>query len=184
MYFNFRIKVPVFLGRIYLWILLRYKKIRYGYEFRYILLNHGRYVIVDSADYDQLMKHNWSVTFFTEYATRIEKSKTIYMHNQIMQPQSGLIIDHKDHNGLNNSRANLRLATKSQNSCNRRKRPLCTSKYKGVYIDKKTRKFKAALTCKGQRMHLGYFDTEIDAARAYDAAAKLYHGDFASLNFP
>jgi hypothetical protein len=183
MYFNFRIKVPVFLVHIYLWLLLRYKEIRYNGKLRYILLNQGRYVIVDLADYERLSKHNWSVTNFTTYAVRVEKGKTIYMHNQIMQLQPGLIVDHKDHDGLNNTRANLRPATKSQNCCNRRKMQGGTSKYIGVYVDKKSRRFKAAITCQGRRMHLGYFDSETDAARAYDNAAKELHKDFATLNF-
>ena len=184
MYFNFCIKVPIFLARIYLWILLRYKKFRFGSKLNYIPLKQGRFVIVDSADYEKLIKHNWTATIVTVYAVRIEKGKTIYMHNEIMQPQAGLIIDHKDHNGLNNSRVNLRLATRSQNSCNRKKRAGCSSKYIGVSMDKKTGKWQAAIMIEGTRIFLGNFDNEIAAAMAYDKAAILYHKEFASLNFP
>jgi hypothetical protein len=183
-YISLKIPIPSFIMRICIWFLLRYKKFRSGRQFRCIPLNQGKYVIVDAADYDQLIKHKWSVTMFTEYATRIEKGKTIYMHNQIARPQPGFIIDHQDHDGLNNSRANLRMATRSQNCCNRKKRKGCSSKYKGVYIDKKSRRFKAAIRCRNLRLHLGYFDTEVEAAKAYDAAAKLHHDKFAVLNFP
>lgn len=184
MYFNFRIKVPVFLGHICLWLLLRYKKIRYGYEFKYILLNQGRYVIVDSADYEELMKHNWTVRISPEYAVRIEKGKAIYMHRQIMRPEAGLIVDHKDRNSLNNSRTNLRVGTMSQNSCNRGKKQGCTSKYRGVYFFKREGKWMAVIKFEGKSTFLGSFDNEIDAAKAYDTAARKYHGEFASLNFP
>ena len=101
-----------------------------------------------------------------------------------MQPQAGLVIDHIDRNGLDNSRANLRPATRSQNCCNRKKKPGCASKYKGVHINKKLGKWRAAIMFEGNRIFLGDFNTEIDAAQAYDAAAKLYHKEFASLNFP
>ncbi len=184
MYFNFTIRVPVFLGRIYLWILLRYKKLRFGHELKYILLNGGRYAIVDLADYENLIRHKWHVKISPEYAMCTERGKIIHMHNEIMQPKPGLIVDHIDHNGLNNSRANLRAATRSQNRCNRKKKKGCTSKYMGVSFFKKTGQWIAAIMFEGKRIYLGLFDNEIDAARAYDVAAKLYHKEFASLNFP
>jgi len=184
MYFNFRVKVPVFLAHICLWILLRYKKIRYGDELKYILLKQGSYVIVDATDYEELMKHNWTARISPAYAVRIEKGKNIYMHREIMQPEAGLIVDHKDRNGLNNSRANLRVGTMSQNSCNRKKKQGCSSKYRGVSFFKREGKWGAAITFEGKHIFLGSFDNEIDAAKAYDAVARKYHGEFALLNFP
>jgi len=184
MYFNFCIKVPVFLARICLWILLRYKKIRYGCEFRYIPLNQGRFVIVDLADYEKLIKYEWRVRVFPEYVLRKENGKTIYMHNEIMQPPSGFIVDHKDHSGLNNTRENLRIATRSQNTCNNKKTRGRTSKYKGVYFDEKRGRYRAYIMANGKRIDLGRYDNEIDAAKAYDKAAKELHGEFAVFNFP
>ncbi len=185
MHFNFSVKVPLFLGRFCLWIYLYYKKIRYGCSFRYILLNNGRFAIVDAADYDKLMQYKWRILSPPEYAVhQVTGRKFIYMHNEIMQPPAGLIVDHKDHCGLNNTRENLRIATWAQNSYNKRKKEGCTSKYKGVHWDKEKGKYRASIRANGKQIHLGYFDNEEDAARAYDKAAKELHGEFAVLNFP
>jgi hypothetical protein len=180
---NLSIPIPKIIMNLVLWILLRYKKFRFGSEFRYILLNQGRFVIVDSADYEKLIQHNWTVRMTPVYVARTEKGKTIYMHNEVMQPQSGFIVDHKDHNSLNNSRTNLRMGTISQNNCNRKKRQGCTSKYKGVHFHKRSGKWMASIKSENKRIFLGQFDNEEDAARVYDEAAKVYHGEFAVLNF-
>ncbi|MBU1261119.1 MAG: HNH endonuclease [Planctomycetes bacterium] len=182
MYFNFRIRVPVFLARFFLWIYLQYQKIRYGRRFGYIPLNNGRFAIVDSADYENLMKYKWHMRSSSEYAVRIEKRKRIYMHNEIMRPSAGLMVDHKDHDSLNNTRWNLRIATKAQNSYNQKKRVGRTSKHKGVYLDRRGY-WRAKIRCDGKVIYLGCHKKEEDAAKAYDKAARKYHGDFAVLNF-
>ncbi|MGA2916774.1 MAG: HNH endonuclease [Sedimentisphaerales bacterium] len=183
MYFNFSIKVPVFLARIFLEIYLLYKKIRYGSNFKYIILPKGRCAIVDTKDYAKLIQHKWSVKIAPAYAVRKEKGKIIYMHNEIMQPGPAFIVDHKDHNTLNNSRENLRLATKSQNISNRKKKKGCSSKYKGVSYRREKRKWEAYICYNGTDKHLGNFENEEAAAKAYDKAAKEYFGEFAVVNF-
>lgn len=184
MYFNFSVKIPLFLARFFLWLYFRYEKIRHGRLLAYIPLNNGRFVIVDATDYDKLMKYKWRILSPPEYALRKENGKTIYMHNEIMEPPAGLVVDHTDHSGLNNTRENLRIATRAQNSCNQKKKQGCTSKYKGVYFNKERGIYRAAIMANGKRIELGYFEKEIDAARAYDEAAKELHKDFAVLNFP
>ena len=79
---------------------------------------------------------------------------------------------------------NLRLCTQAQNIYNALPRLNCTSKYKGVYRNKKTNRYHAAIQHKGKKFYLGSFKNEIDAAKAYDKKAKELFGEFAYLNFP
>jgi hypothetical protein len=185
--FYLPIPYPAFIARLCIRLMLRYKKIRFGYELKYIELTKGKYAIVSLEDYEKINQHNWRALRSpqTFYAVRSEKGKTIYMHNEITQPPPDRMVDHIDHNGLNNSRPNLQLATRSQNACNRRKRDSkCTSKYKGVWFNKREGKWMSVIKVDGKRIFLGYFNNELGAAKAYDKAAKLYHGNFAVLNFP
>jgi len=94
----------------------------------------------------------------------------------------GFVIDHINHNGLDNRNANLRLATFAQNARNSRRRRN-RSGYKGVCFTKDKGKYRAVIWHDNTRIHLGYFDSSISAALEYDRAAKKYHGDFAVLNF-
>jgi hypothetical protein len=100
-----------------------------------------------------------------------------------MQAERGEQIDHKNGNGLDNRRDNLRKATATENNRNRMKlRAPCASKYKGVW--RHYDKWGAAIWDKGKSIKLGRFDTEAKAAEAYDAAARRLHGEFARVNFP
>ena len=109
------------------------------------------------------------------------------MHHAILgKPSSGLMIDHKDGNGLNNTRANLRVVTRQQNDWNRgftwnTPKKTKTSKFKGVSL--KEGKWRAQIFFKG-KIHLGTFNTAEEAAKIYDVAACYYFGSFARLNFP
>ncbi len=102
-----------------------------------------------------------------------------------MNPPKGMVVDHINCDGLDNRRANLRLATRQQNKCNTRPSSTgATSKYKGVFWGKDRKKWRSRVTFKGKMVDLGSFDSEIEAAKARDAVAKKYHGQFAWLNFP
>jgi hypothetical protein len=103
-----------------------------------------------------------------------------------MNARDGELIDHRNGNSLDYRRANLRPATRSQNSYNRQKTKsnLSTSKYRGVTYFPRTGRWLSRIKYRGKSIYLGYFETEIDAAKAYDELAKKYHKDFARLNFP
>ena len=106
------------------------------------------------------------------------------MHRQIIHIPQGMVSDHINRKTLDNRKQNLRPATISQNLCNRPKRKAKTrSKYKGLEWDKIQRKWKARIQFNNRKIYLGSFNSEIDAAKAYDSAAKKYHGDFAATNF-
>ena len=150
-----------------------------------IPLTQGRFAIVDADDYDQLSQYKWYAikTPKTYYAARSSKRKNIRMHRLITSAPKGLFVDHIKHNGLDNRKTNLRLCTRRQN--NRNRRPCNkTSKYKGVCWNKHAKKFMASISIDGKNKTLGYFDDQVDAAKAYDKAAKKLFGEFAYLNFP
>ena len=102
----------------------------------------------------------------------------------IMNAPRGIFVDHKNGHSLDNCRSNLRLATRSQNMCNRPKiKSKTLSRFIGVSVDKRNGHYTSKIQIHGKGIYLGSFKTEIDAARAHDEAAKKYHKDFARLNF-
>jgi hypothetical protein len=155
-----------------------------------------KFVIVDAEDYERLNTFKWQARRYTTgwYAGRRSRAsegngrKMVWMHKVVIEPPAGMLIDHRNQNGLDNRRTNLRIATIAENACNRRKtKTACTSRYKGVTFYKEPHRQKrwgAEITKNGRRIRLGRYKNEIEAARAYDEAAKKYHGEFASLNFP
>ena len=181
------IPIPKIIASLVLWFVLHHRKKHYGYTFRRIKLAKDKFAIVDVEDYLKLSEYDWHLCenkSKNSYAFRQENGRFIKMHRVIMNAPAGVVVDHKYGDGLDNRKVNLRIATIAQNQYNRRKiSRKTTSKYKGVHYRKKSKKYYAAIGHKGKKTHLGCFGNEIDAAKAYDEAAKMLFGDFASLNF-
>jgi hypothetical protein len=185
------ITIPVWLDFLFACPLLAYRLLRYGYTYRRIYLGEGEWAILDQEDYYRFGNLRWGINGSGDryYAVRNVKTGTgkttrAYMHREIMNPPAGLFVDHINNDPLDNRRKNLRLATRSQNMQNKRKKKNATSKYFGVHLIKTEKKWSARVKHEGKLVFSARFDNEIDAARAYDAAARKYHGEFARLNFP
>ena len=153
---------------------------------RRIPLTRGKFALVDTADYYHLVKYKWTVqsNANTSYASGKVAGKVTKMHRLIMNAPADLLVDHIDHNGLNNCRSNLRLCTPAQNARNSVSRKGSTSRYKGVSWSRERKKWAASIQFNRKIYQLGYFQSHFAAARAYDKKAKELHGQFACLNFP
>lgn len=153
-----------------------------------IPLTRGYFAIVDDVDYEHLSKHKWCVSRGgggSIYAVRTirvcGKNKTVRMHRTILRTETGRYVDHRDGNGLNNTRANLRLATTSQNAWNGKHRR-GISGLKGAAFHKRTKKWVVQIRANGRRHYLGAFSTPQEAHAAYRAGAIRLHGEFATFH--
>lgn len=147
-----------------------------------IVLTKGKVSIVDDDDYEKVACFKWQFSASSKigYAVRTIKNRTEYLHWSIIgKPGKGLVVDHINRNSLDNRKKNLRFATLAENRRNFTKK---TSKYIGVWKNRAGGKFHAKMKLMGKRLHFGSFNTEEEAAIAYDKAAKKYYGEFATLN--
>lgn len=166
-----------------------------GYIFmKQIKLTRGMVALVDDDIYDFLNQWKWRahkgrVTFYANRTSKVSdgipysKRHTVLMHRVIMGVSNpSLLVDHKDYNGLNNQRGNLRVCTVGENNRHRRSAKNSSSKYLGVSFCKEKGLWAAAIFVNSKQKRLGRFKKEKDAAIAYNNAAKLFHGEFANLN--
>jgi len=146
-----------------------------------IQLTQGKVALVDDEDFEYLSQWKWYAykSNSTFYVEREYIGKAIKMHRLLMNTPNGMLVDHIDHNGLNNQKSNLRNCTHGQNMQNRR--PYGKSKYKGVIFSQN--RFRAQITLGKRNLYLGRYKSEIEAAKAYDEVAKKHYGEFANLNF-
>jgi hypothetical protein len=161
-----------------------------------IKLTQGIVTLVDDEDFEYLNQFKWYAinaprTYYATRNSRIKpgKQKTIYMHREILNlTDSKVFCDHRDRNGLNNLRSNLRIATPAQNQANRNSRKNSTSKYIGVCLkitktNNRIYTYWIAQIKNGSKIiNLGLFKIETDAALAYNKAAEEMYGQFANIN--
>jgi len=162
-----------------------------------IPLTQGAFAIIDDEDFDLVSQFKWqlrrsprkdgTVVFYAvrNFRTKNEGIVTmrkVGMHSLILNSYSAMV-DHRDGNGLNNKRSNIRVATNSENQANRKVRAAgASSRFRGVTLHRRTGKWQACIKCLGTSLYLGLFCNEEDAALAYNAAALLHFGEFANLN--
>lgn len=155
-----------------------------------ISLTRGQVAIVDDEDYEYANQWRWHArrgkgknTFYASrgmYCKDTRKMDILLMHRVILRTPDGKLTDHINGNGLDNRKENLRICSASENSSNqklRHARPM-----KGVQWIERLRKWRAYISAKKQRFHLGLFTNIGDAAEAYNKAALKMHGEYASLN--
>lgn len=154
-----------------------------------IKLTQGYVALVDDEDFEWLSQWKWHAVVHrcTVYAARnikndIGKKTSIKMHRQILGITDRKVeVDHKFGNGLDNTRANIRMCTSSQNKMNRGGF-IGSSKYKGVSWSEQRKMWVAGIMVDKKPKIIGYYTFEEDAAMAYNSAAKAMHGEFAKYN--
>ncbi len=147
-----------------------------------IPLTQGKFALVDDADYSWLNQWKWYAhkDCHTYYAQRHDKGKTVSMHRVILDVPSGVLSDHRNHNGLDNQRHNIRRCTNAENQYNQLPTGTGTSKYKGVHWNRG--RWQASIKYKGKQLNFSRHKSEVEAARAYNKKAKELFGEFASIN--
>ena len=165
-----------------------------------IELIKGGYALIDDKDFESVNKISWTrlKNGNIYYAYSYIDSILVGMHRFILDVTSPkIMVDHKDHDGLNNQRENIRICTLSENSKNVTTRKNSSSKYLGVSENKCVCKYityngemktytycrlRATIKVGNKTQHLGYFKTELECAIIYNIAARKYHGEFANPN--
>jgi hypothetical protein len=157
--------------------------IRVEGDVAFVSLTKGFEAIIDNKDVHIIREHRWRIQTSPKghiYAARSGPAAgtIILMHRELMRAPKGVIVDHKDGDGLNNRRENIRLATYAQNNANRTYGRQNKLGLKGTCY--KNGKYQASIKAHGKTYYLGSFNTVEEAAAAYYGAARIIWGDFAS----
>lgn len=163
-----------------------------GESYRKIPLTQNEYAIVDEDDYERVSQYRWTLRvhdggrykYALHRAGHAGKKGRMLMHRFIMDAPPGMVVDHINHDGLDNRKSNLRVVTSDDNMKNRRSNRGSRVQYKGVTYAPKRGVWLAEIRADGDRMYLGQYSDPKEAALAYDRAARTLHGEFGYLNFP
>lgn len=153
-----------------------------------IQLTQGQVALVDDEDYERVIPHKWWADLNKKTgvyrAMGCVNGKKVLMHRFIMGVSDPkIVVDHRFHNPLDNKKKNLRVCNQSLNNANQRKRKKATySRFKGVTWDKARKKWMAKINRESKQCCIGRFNSEDEAAQAYNEKAKELFGEFALLN--
>lgn len=148
-------------------------------------LSNGQSSFVDDDVFEWAKEINWcaSRSDWNTYVVNYGETPKAYLHRKIMHAPKGVQVHHVNGDTLDNRRENLRLASNSENCRGARKRnDTYESRYRGVGWYRRDEVWRAQIVVNGKQIHLGYFDLEVDAARAYNRAAREHFGEFATEN--
>ncbi len=153
---------------------------------RLIPLTQGKFAIVDACDYEYLMQWKWFAQRQKTTRGDIWHAKRLVSMEQEISKRKGFAqikgLDHKNKDGLDNRRENIRECTKAQQCQNREKFRGKSSIHKGVSYVASTKKWTSKITVNRKTTFLGLFTSEIEAAKAYKTAAMQLFGEFASFD--
>lgn len=156
----------------------KYNNYKIDSNVTYIYTHGNKAIIIDKEDFDKVKDYCWSESSNGYAQARTIEDSIILMHRLIMNPSDNELIDHENHNTLDNRKENLRICTQDKNMANQKTSKANTSGYKGVYWSKEKGKWYSKIGYKNKNIHLGYFSNIDDAIKAREEAEIKYFGKY------